>query len=63
MLEKLLTCTCLLSGFHRHMLLTGGGVAMGVWANKAMADSYAERDAIMYHYMSLHPDDFEKPSN
>lgn len=38
-----------------------GGAALGVFIDKKRNDYLAERDAVLRHYVELHPEDFPTP--
>ncbi|XP_049789211.1 NADH dehydrogenase [ubiquinone] 1 subunit C2 [Schistocerca nitens] len=51
----------MLSGIQRHALFTLGAVALGNFVEKYRADYLAEKDAVLRHYVELHPEDFPTP--
>lgn len=38
-----------------------GGAALGVFIDRKRNDYLAERDAVLRHYVELHPEDFPTP--
>ncbi|KAG5673804.1 hypothetical protein PVAND_003821 [Polypedilum vanderplanki] len=51
----------LLSGIQRHIAASVGGVTFGIWADKKKDEHLSERDAVLRHYVELHPEDFPEP--
>ncbi|CAG9809875.1 unnamed protein product [Chironomus riparius] len=51
----------LMSGIQRHVAVGTAGVFFGCWVNKKRDEHYAERDAVLRHYVELHPEDFPDP--
>lgn len=51
----------LISGIQKHILLTAGLVTAFTYAQKHRDNYFAEKDAILRHYLELHPDEFEEP--
>ncbi|CAD7079657.1 unnamed protein product [Hermetia illucens] len=49
------------SGVQRHAAAVLGGAALGVFIDKKRNDYLAERDAVLRHYVELHPEDFPTP--
>ncbi|KAL5279323.1 Ndufc2 family protein [Megaselia abdita] len=50
----------LVSGIQKHIILGAGGVALGSWLDSKREAHFAERDAVLRHYVQLHPEDFPK---
>ncbi|KAL1509264.1 hypothetical protein ABEB36_004027 [Hypothenemus hampei] len=48
----------LLSGIQKHILATAIGVPIGFFVNKWLDSKLADRDAMLRHYVQLHPEDF-----
>uniref|UniRef100_T1GTF6 NADH dehydrogenase [ubiquinone] 1 subunit C2 n=1 Tax=Megaselia scalaris TaxID=36166 RepID=T1GTF6_MEGSC len=48
----------LLSGVQKHIILGVGGVLLGSWLEEKRVAHFAEKDAVLRHYVQLHPDDF-----
>lgn len=46
------------SGIQKHVVLGVGGVFLGAWLDGKRDAHFAERDAVLRHYVELHPDDF-----
>ncbi|KAH8411950.1 hypothetical protein KR222_003558 [Zaprionus bogoriensis] len=46
------------SGIQKHILFTAAGGAIGSFLDKKRDDYAAKRDAVLRHYVELHPDDF-----
>uniref|UniRef100_A0A915LRS1 NADH dehydrogenase [ubiquinone] 1 subunit C2 n=2 Tax=Meloidogyne incognita group TaxID=654580 RepID=A0A915LRS1_MELJA len=44
-------------------LLISGGMCLAYFAGKSRVYNMATRDAVIEHYMELHPDDFERTSD
>jgi len=49
------------SGIHRYGLAVVFGLVVGDYVNKWKDEYLAERDFQFYHYMTLHPEDFQPP--
>ncbi|XP_022906330.2 NADH dehydrogenase [ubiquinone] 1 subunit C2 [Onthophagus taurus] len=49
------------SGLQRHLAATGIGGYIGHVIDGYRNSHYAERDAVLRHYIQLHPDDFPIP--
>ncbi|XP_015927083.1 NADH dehydrogenase [ubiquinone] 1 subunit C2 [Parasteatoda tepidariorum] len=49
----------LYAGIHRHILLGILGFAVGHYVTKYLDNKWVERDAIIRHYVELHPEDFK----
>ncbi|XP_043190013.1 ethylene-responsive transcription factor ABI4-like isoform X2 [Amphibalanus amphitrite] len=50
-----------LAGIQRHIALGGIGWVAGLYINKWIESNSAERDAVLKHYIQLHPEDFPVP--
>ncbi|XP_018329958.1 NADH dehydrogenase [ubiquinone] 1 subunit C2 [Agrilus planipennis] len=50
----------IMSGVQIHALMTVAGVFLGNYFDKLRDEYFAEKDAIMRHYILLHPEDFPK---
>ncbi|EDV30611.1 uncharacterized protein Dana_GF20581 [Drosophila ananassae] len=46
------------SGVQKHIAFGAIGVAAGVYFDKKRDEYLAKRDAVLRHYIELHPDDF-----
>ncbi|KAJ6650130.1 NADH dehydrogenase [ubiquinone] 1 subunit C2 [Pseudolycoriella hygida] len=51
----------LFSGIQKHILYAGIGAVGGKVAEGWRSEFFAERDAMIRHYISLHPEDFPMP--
>ncbi|CRK89461.1 CLUMA_CG003202, isoform A [Clunio marinus] len=51
----------ILSGIQMHALAAAVGVGIGVAGDKYGGERYSERDAVLKHYIELHPEDFPEP--
>lgn len=49
------------AGLQKHVLMTGGGGYIGHIVDQYRTAYLAERDAVLRHYIQLHPDDFPIP--
>ena len=52
---------CSLAGIQRHLALGAAGWVAGLYINKWIESNSAERDAVLKHYIQLHPEDFPVP--
>lgn len=48
-------------GVQKHVLFTGIGALFGRTADSWRNEYLAERDAVLRHYIELHPEDFPTP--
>ncbi|XP_054724813.1 NADH dehydrogenase [ubiquinone] 1 subunit C2-like [Uloborus diversus] len=46
------------SGIHRHIVLGIIGIYCGYYMDEFFKRKFAERDAVIKHYIELHPEDF-----
>jgi len=46
---------------HVHAFSLAVGVALGIYSQKMKDRWTAEKDVLYYHYMTLHPEDFQPP--
>jgi len=44
---------------HKHVIVGACGLAIGLYLRKVKAEWLAEKDVLYYHYMTLHPEDFQ----
>jgi len=51
----------LMSGIQKHVVFVVAGYAFGEWMFNALQRRWGRRDAILRHYIELHPDRFEEP--
>ncbi|CAH0702541.1 unnamed protein product [Spodoptera exigua] len=49
------------SGIQKHIFLTAGLVAAFTYLQKHRDSYFAEKDAILRHYLELHPEEFQEP--
>ncbi|XP_022814984.1 NADH dehydrogenase [ubiquinone] 1 subunit C2 [Spodoptera litura] len=49
------------SGIQKHILLTAGLMTAFIYMQKHRDNYFAEKDAVLRHYLELHPDEFEEP--
>lgn len=49
------------AGIQRHLVLGAAGWMAGLYINQWIASNSAERDAVLKHYIQLHPEDFPVP--
>ncbi|XP_055836969.1 NADH dehydrogenase [ubiquinone] 1 subunit C2 [Episyrphus balteatus] len=49
------------SGIQKHVIFTIIGASAGVYFDKKRNEHIADRDAVLRHYISLHPEDFPTP--
>lgn len=56
-----LICAGILIGIHKHALRGLFGLALGEGSWRVMNKYGIERDLQYYHYMVLHPEDFQAP--
>ncbi|XP_050299449.1 NADH dehydrogenase [ubiquinone] 1 subunit C2 [Anthonomus grandis grandis] len=47
-----------MSGIQKHILATAAGAAAGFYAEDYRSKKLADRDAVLRHYVELHPEDF-----
>lgn len=47
-----------LSGIQKHLIATSAGLVIGKVVDGWRNDYLAERDAVLRHYIELHPEDF-----
>lgn len=52
---------CSILGIQKHILATLAGAAVGQFVDQKRNDYLAERDAVLRHYIELHPEDFQQP--
>uniref|UniRef100_A0A336L1X5 NADH dehydrogenase [ubiquinone] 1 subunit C2 n=1 Tax=Culicoides sonorensis TaxID=179676 RepID=A0A336L1X5_CULSO len=50
----------MLSGVQKHIALTVGGAIVGQFLETKRAAYYAEKDAVLRHYIELHPEHFPR---
>ena len=48
----------LMSGVQRHVAFGAIGLALGIYFENMLREHSAKRDAVLRHYVELHPDDF-----
>lgn len=46
-------------GIQRHFFATGLGALFGYKVDQWTSSYYADRDAVLRHYIELHPEDFQ----
>ncbi|KAF8764595.1 NADH dehydrogenase [ubiquinone] 1 subunit C2-like [Argiope bruennichi] len=46
------------SGIQRHFIGAALGYAVGYYIDRYLQNRYAQRDAVIKHYIELHPEDF-----
>lgn len=51
----------IIAGIHKHFLYGTLSAAVGYWINGNRNSYLAEKDAILRHYVELHPADFPTP--
>jgi len=49
-----------LAGIQRHIAFALAGVVIGHYMDKYLTYRWMERDAMVRHYIELHPEDFEE---
>ncbi|KAI8125445.1 hypothetical protein FF38_14401 [Lucilia cuprina] len=47
-----------MSGIQKHIALTAAGGFLGTYLDKKRNEALATRDAVLRHYVQLHPEDF-----
>ncbi|VVC97346.1 unnamed protein product [Leptidea sinapis] len=52
-----------MSGFQKHILATVGWTALLSFVQNRRDNYLAEKDAVLRHYIELHPEDFPVPGN
>lgn len=48
----------LYAGIHRHIAFTIAGFMLGLYTERYLEKKWAHRDAVIKHYIELHPEDF-----
>ena len=51
------------AGIQRHLALGAAGWVGGLYISKWIESNSAERDAVLKHYIQLHPEDFPVPGD
>lgn len=49
------------SGIQKHIALGAGLSGILMYVSKKREDYFAEKDAVLRHYIELHPEDFPTP--
>ncbi|XP_055918237.1 NADH dehydrogenase [ubiquinone] 1 subunit C2 [Eupeodes corollae] len=49
------------SGIQKHIAFTAIGGGLGLYLDKKRNEHLADRDAVLRHYIMLHPEDFPMP--
>lgn len=50
-----------ISGIQKHLIATSLGAVGGQWIEERRLNYLAEKDAVLRHYIELHPEDFPVP--